>query len=165
MNLLPRIFLKNCAIACVTGLLFVGMLSPAYSHHSFAMYDTAAEKTVTGKLIRFIPGANHAQILFTLIDDNGEPVVDDDGKDVVWGVELGPAARISRQGVTVKSFPVGTVLTATLHPLRDGRPFGAMADAGIVKCGSEMPADGCNEETGESLLRSSPVNETPITRQ
>ncbi|MDA9909859.1 DUF6152 family protein [Gammaproteobacteria bacterium] len=165
MNLLPRIIIKNCAIACVTGLISVGMLSPAYSHHSFAMYDTVAEKTVTGKLIRFIPGANHAQILFTLIDEQGEQVYDDKGEEVVWGVELGPAARISQQGVTVKSFPVGTILTATLHPLRDGRPFGAMAEAGIIKCGSELPANGCNAETGESFLRSSPVNETPITRQ
>ena len=165
MSLLPRINLKNCAIACVTGFISFGMLSSAYSHHSFAMYDTTSEKTVTGKLIRFIPGANHAQILFTLIDDKGEQVVDEKGEEVVWGVELGPAARISRQGVTVKNFPVGTIMTATLHPLRDGRPFGAMADAGIVKCGSELPADGCNAETGEPFLRSSPVNEIPITIQ
>jgi hypothetical protein len=152
MNLLPRIIFKKCVIACVTGFISVGMLSPAYSHHSFAMYDMTAEKTVTGKLIRFIPGANHAQILFTLIDDNGEPVIDEKGEDVVWGVEMGPAARISQQGVTVKNFPAGTVLTATLHPLRDGRNFGAMGNTGIIKCGSELPADGCNAETGESYL-------------
>ncbi|MDC1528712.1 DUF6152 family protein [Gammaproteobacteria bacterium] len=152
MSLLPGIIFKKCALACVTGLFAVGLISPAYSHHSFAMYDMVAEKTMTGKVIRFIPGANHAQILFTVIDEKGEPVLDDKGEDVVWGVELGPAARISREGVTVKNFPVGIILTATLHPLRDGRNFGAMADAGIVKCGTELPANGCNAETGESFL-------------
>jgi len=152
MSLLPRVILKNCALLYITSLFTFGMVPPAFSHHSFAMYDMVAEQTMTGKVIRFIPGANHAQILFTLIDEKGEPVLDDKGEDVVWGVELGPAARISREGVTVKNFPVGTILTTTLHPLRDGRNFGAMADAGIVKCGTELPAKGCNAETGESFL-------------
>jgi hypothetical protein len=144
--------LKKWFIGCVSGLVFAGTMSPAFSHHSFAMYDMTAEKTVTGKLVRFIPGANHAQMLFTLIDEKGAPVLDEKGEEIIWGVEMGPAARIALQGVTVKNFPVGTVLTVALHPLRDGRDFGALADAGITKCGSELPADGCNRQTGETFL-------------
>jgi hypothetical protein len=129
------------------------MLSPEQTsaHHSFAMYDMTATTTVTGKITRFIPGPNHAQILFALIDESGNEISGDDGEPIIWGIESGPAARIARQGVTVKHFTEGTIVT--LHPLRDGRTFGALSDDGIVHCGSELPEGGCNAQTGEVFLR------------
>ena len=117
---------------------------PAAAHHSFAMYDQTREVTLTGSLTRFIPGANHAQLIFEVVDDSGEAVV--------WGVEMGPAAQIAQQGITVRSFPLGTVITVTLNPLRDGRPFGAIAGP-VIHCGMELPAGGCTAETGESFGR------------
>ena len=123
---------------------------PAAAHHSFAMYDRNESRTLTGKLTRFIPGANHAQLIFELIDERGETVLGDDGNPVAWGVETGPAAQIADQGITVTSFPVGTVMTVTLNPLRDGRPFGALAGP-VIRCGAELPAGGCNAETGQSF--------------
>src|SRR5690606_13612709 len=108
---------------------------PAHAHHSFAMYDQAELRTLTGKLTRFIPGANHAQLLFELLDENGAPVVHASGKPVMWGVEAGPSARIAQQGVTPDSFPAGTIITVSLNPLRDGRTFGAMPNGtGIIHC-------------------------------
>ena len=56
------------------------------AHHSFAMYDQSQSKTLTGKLTRFIPGANHAQMIFELLEADGTPVVDAAGKPVLWGV-------------------------------------------------------------------------------
>lgn len=123
---------------------------PAAAHHSFAMYDRTESRTLTGKLTRFIPGANHAQLIFELIDANGAPVIGEDGTPVAWGIETGPAAQIANQGITVRSFPVGSVITVTLNPLRDGRPFGALAGA-VIKCGMELPVGGCTAETGESF--------------
>lgn len=136
-------------IACFITAVFA---TQAYPHHSFAMYDMKSEKLFTGKIFRFIPGANHAQILFTLLDVDGAPILDDKGEPVIWGVETGPAARIAEQGVTVKSFPVDSILTVALHPLRNGRNFGVLADAGIVFCGNEWPANGCTAETGKIFL-------------
>jgi uncharacterized protein DUF6152 len=136
----------------VTGLvmgLFMGVMTPVLAHHSFAMYDMTANKTMTGKLTRFIPGGNHAQLVFDVVGDDGQPLMKD-GKKVVWGVETGSAAAIARNGITVESFPVGTILTVTLHPLRDGRPFGAVGGP-IIHCGTTMPAGGCNEKTGKAF--------------
>ena len=138
------------SLAAAAALLIA---APTSAHHSFAMYDMTATTTVTGKITRFIPGPNHAQILFALVDENGDEIYDDDGEPVIWGIESGPAARIARQGVTVKHFIEGTIVTATLHPLRDGRSFGALSDDGIVHCGTEMPEGGCNMQTGEVFLR------------
>ena len=60
----------------------------ARAHHSFAMYDMTATKTMTGKLTRFIPGSNHAQLIFEVIGPDGKPVMNE-GKPLVWGVETG----------------------------------------------------------------------------
>jgi hypothetical protein len=126
------------------------MALPAAAHHSFAMYDRARSVTLTGKLSRFIPGANHAQLIFELVDDNGDTMIGDDGNPVAWGVETGPAAQIADEGITVRSFPVGTVITVTLNPLRDGRPFGALAGP-VISCGMALPEGGCTAATGESF--------------
>jgi hypothetical protein len=126
---------------------------PALAHHSFAMYDQAQTLTFTGKLTRFIPGANHAQLLFELLDADGAPVLDADGKPVSWGVEAGPAARIAQQGVTPDNFPNGTIMTVSLNPLRDGRTFGAMPNGtGLINCGKQLPVGGCTAATGTVYL-------------
>ena len=142
----------------VTGIAFViafvAMTSPALSHHSFAMYNMAVSKTMTGKLTRFIPGSNHAQLIFEVLNADGSPVMEK-GKPLVWGMETGSAAAMARSGVTVESFPPGTIMTVTLHPLRDGRPMGAVGGP-IVSCGMTMPSGGCNEKTGK--LMTAPAN-------
>ena len=135
-------------------LLACACSSASLAHHSFAMYDQNELRTVTGKLTRFIPGANHAQLIFELLNADGSAILDESGEPVLWGVETGPAARIAQQGVTPDNFPAGTILTLQLNPLRDGRNFGAMPNgtSGIVHCGTQMPAGGCTPETGKVYL-------------
>ena len=75
------------------------------------------------------------------------------------GVENRPAARIAQQGVTPDNFPVGTILTVSLNPLRDGRTFGAMPNGtGLINCGKALPAGGCNAETGKTYLAENNYN-------
>jgi Family of unknown function (DUF6152) len=147
---------KARGVAMAVGLaLGAALAGAAHAHHSFAMYDQSKTVTVTGKLTRFIPGANHAQLLFELVDEHGKVEVGPDGQNVIWGVELGPAATIAKQGVTVQAFPLGTVLSVTLNPLRNGKNFGALASgAQLVKCGMSVPKGGCNEKNGEKFLES-----------
>ena len=140
----------KAAIAAAALLTTTGV---ANAHHSFAMYDQAQVLEFTGRLTRFIPAPNHAQLLFELVEADGSPVVDNDGNPVAWGVETGPSTRIARQGVTPDNFPVGTIITVQLNPLRDGRTFGAMPNGTpLIHCGMEMPAGGCTAETGTSYL-------------
>jgi hypothetical protein len=140
------------ALAVALGNL---LAATAFAHHSFAMYDQSKQETMTGKLTRFIPGANHAQLIFEVIGQDGKAQMGPDGKAVVWGIELGPAATIAQQGVTVEAFQPGTVITVTLNPLRNGKNFGAMASgARLIKCGMAIPAGGCTDKTGEVFLQS-----------
>lgn len=140
-------------VECSAALgLILSCLAPtaAQSHHSFAMYDTTKSETFTGKMTRFIPGSNHAQLIFELVDDNGDPVLDDGGTAIVWGVEMGRAATIAKQGITGDNFPPGTVLTVTLNPLRNGKTFGVL-DGPIIRCGTTVPKGGCTSDTGEEF--------------
>jgi hypothetical protein len=136
-----------------TGLViagfFIWLTQSAIAHHSFAMYDMTKSQSMTGKLTRFIPGSNHAQLIFEVLNPDGTAVMQS-GKPLVWGMETGSAAAMARNGVTVESFPVGTIMTVTLHPLRDGRPMGAVGGP-IVFCGTKMPAGGCTEKTGKVM--------------
>ena len=140
--------------AGVLAAAVAAMSVPAAAHHSFAMYDMSQTKTMTGKLTRFIPGANHAQLIFEVLDDTGKPVMEK-GKPLVWGIETGSAAALSRNGITVETMPIGTIITVSLHPLRDGRPMGATAGT-LIKCGNAVPKGGCTKDTGQVLT--SPAN-------
>ena len=146
--------LKALVVAVVVGVMSIGIMTiPALSHHSFAMYDQTQEKTVTGKLTRYVPGSNHAQLIFALLNPDGSDVMEN-GRPVQWGVETGSAASLARSGVTVDSFPLGTIITVTLNPLRDGRTFGAMTNTAgrLISCGMTMPEGGCTVETGKVFL-------------
>jgi hypothetical protein len=141
---------RSMVVAGVVGVLSLSVMStPAMSHHSFAMYDQTVTKTYTGKLTRYIPGGNHAQLIFHVLDAEGNPVMEN-GKPLQWGVETASAAALARQGITVDSFPIGTIFTVTFHPLRSGKPFGAV-NGPLIKCGATMPKGGCTKETGQVL--------------
>jgi hypothetical protein len=135
-------------------LLLCTISTFAAAHHSFAMYDQTKTVTLTGRLTRFVLGANHAQLLFDLLGPDGKPQLDSSGKPIVWGVETGSAKQLAAAGVTVETFPYGTIFTVSLWQLRDGRNFGALSLTGgnLIGCGTTFPAGGCNEKTGKVYL-------------
>ena len=139
---MKRLLLAALAVVVVAG--------QAYAHHSFAMYDQTVTKTLSGKLTRYVPGANHAQLLFIVVDNDGKPLVKE-GKPMQFGVETGSAIAMARNGVTVKTMTEGTFITVRFYPLRDGRDFGALAGM-LIACGKSMPHGGCTEQSGQRLI-------------
>jgi hypothetical protein len=143
------------ALAALTAAAALAASVPelSFAHHSFAMYDQSQRLTLTGRITRYIPGPNHAQFLFELLDESGSAVLDTNGEPTLWGAETGPSTRIARQGVTPDNFPEGTIITIQVNPLRDGRTFGAVPNGTpLINCGMAMPAGGCTAETGQSYL-------------
>ena len=119
----------SCALALA--VLFV---TPALSHHSFAMYDQTKTVTLTGVAKQFVAQANHAEIHFVLIAPDRKGLAKtDDGKYVEWGVEMAGAAAVAQQGITAATFGVGTVFSVKMNPLRDGSNFGSRTGA-IARC-------------------------------
>jgi len=109
-------------------------VTPASSHHSFAMYDQSKTVTLTGAVRQFVAQANHAELHFVLIAPDRKGLEKTpDGKYVEWGVEMAGAAAVAQQGITATTFGVGTVFSVKLNPLRDGSNFGSRIGA-IAKC-------------------------------
>ena len=125
---------KGLAIAAALAVTAVLLETPAFTHHSFAMYDQNKVVTVTGAVKQYVPQANHAEFhVYMLTADRKGIEKGKDGKYVEWGVELAGTAQLERQGVTAATFPVGTVISFRVNPLRDGSNFGARVGA-LARC-------------------------------
>jgi hypothetical protein len=109
-------------------------VTPASSHHSFAMYDQSKTVTLTGVVKQFVAQANHAELHFYLVAADRKGLAKaPDGKYVEWGVEMAGAAAVAQQGITATTFGAGTVFSVKVNPLRDGSNFGSRTGA-IAKC-------------------------------
>lgn len=143
------------AAGALTATLALSLfVAPAMAHHSFAMYDQTKTVVLTGVVTRFVAQANHAELHFVPLDANGKPVRGSDGKPTTWGVEMAGAAAVATQGITVKSFPAGTIFSVKLNPLRDGSNFGSRVGA-LAKCPKDkVPASGkyCDSVEGSEIL-------------
>ena len=96
------------------------------AHHSFAMYNMKAVRVFTGVVTRVDPAANHLQMFFAPMNQERKNVERDaKGEPIVWNVEMAGAGQMAKQGVSVNTFPPGTVFSVGLHPLRSGARAGA----------------------------------------
>ena len=113
--------------------------SPVQAHHSFAMYDTNKTLVFTGVVTRVDPAPNHLQIYFAPMNAERKNVERDaKNEPIVWAVEMAGSAQMARQGVSVNSFPPGTIFSVGLHPLRNGDTAGTR-EGGLFKCPEKTP--------------------------
>jgi hypothetical protein len=126
---------KQALTMTAAGAVLLALFAmPALSHHSFAMYDQNKTVTLTGAAKQFVAQANHAELHFVLIaPDRKGFAKTPDGKYIEWGVEMAGAAAVAQQGITAATFPVGTVFSVKMNPLRDGSNFGSRIGA-LAKC-------------------------------
>lgn len=140
--------------------LMLGM--PVQAHHSFAMYDMRQVKVFTGVVTRVDPAPNHLQIFFAPMNaDRTNVERDADGEPFVWTVEMAGSARMARQGVSVNTFPPGTVFSVGLHPLRNGEPAGSRT-GGIFRCPDKTPPEPgmhCDSVEGAEAIGDEPLPE------
>jgi Family of unknown function (DUF6152) len=127
-------------IAAVVATLAATRAGPANAHHSFAMYDEKKTYVLTGVVTRVSPDPSHLSIFFSPLNEARDAVIRDaSGTPVIWSVELRGAAQVAQDGVTVQSFPPGTIFSIGLHPLRNGLPGGGRGPYGLFKCPPKTP--------------------------
>jgi hypothetical protein len=113
---------------------------PVQAHHSFSIFDGSVTRVFTGVVTRVNPDANHLQIFFAPMNEERKNVLrDEDGKPVVWAVEMAGSAQSARDGISVSTFPPGTIFSVGLHPLRSGEPAGSREGSGMFKCPERTP--------------------------
>ena len=141
-NILHKTLRSRAALAvgATTTALLAGVVAPnVFAHHSFAMYDTTKVEVFTGVVSRIDPAPNHLQIFFAPMRDDRKNVERDaNNQPKIYAVEMGGSAQMARQGVSVNTFPPGTVFSIGMHPLRNGEPAGA-AVGGLFRCPDRTP--------------------------
>ncbi|SRR5579875_99869 len=135
----------------------IDLAAPALAHHSFASYNMEVTRVVTGVVTRVNPDANHLQIFFAPMNEDRKNVLRDaQGNPVIWAVEMSGSAQMAREGVTVSSFPPGTIFSIGLHPLRTGEHAGTRGPAGaIYKCPWRKPpppGKHCDSVPGSTVI-------------
>ena len=119
--------------------LAVAASSTLAAHHSFAMYDQSIKYVFTGVVERLNPDGAHMQIAFVPLNDKRDALVRDaEGKQATWLVEMGGSAAMAREGITINTFPRGTVFSVGLVPLRNGQRGGARVE-GLFACPAGKP--------------------------
>src|SRR5437879_9371187 len=88
----------------------------ATAHHSFAMFDRAVEKVVTGTVVRWAFNNPHSWLYLN--------VKNKDGSETLWSFEGSSPTGLLQRGVTGSTFEPGKTVTILYCPLKDGRPGG-----------------------------------------
>jgi uncharacterized protein DUF6152 len=96
----------------LAGIAFAMCASPAFAHHSFAMFDADSKVTLEGVVKEFQWTNPHAWIMLTVADKEGKPEP--------WAIELNGPSGLVRQGWKPKTLTPGMPVMLTIHPLKDG---------------------------------------------
>lgn len=150
-----KTIMKRSVRGLVAATLTVAAVGAVQAHHSFSIFDDSQTKVFTGVVTRVNPDANHLQIFFAPMNSERKNVERGaDGKPIVWAVEMAGSAQSAKDGISVSSFPPGTIFSVGLHPLRSGEPAGAR-EGGLIKCPEKTPpAAGmhCDSVTGSTQI-------------
>jgi hypothetical protein len=102
-----------------TGLCAAVLLlfsTPAYVHHSGAMFDLTREVTIKGTVTEFNWTNPHTSFKVS--------VPNPDGTQSIWGVEMNSPNNLVRAGWKRTTIKPGDKVTVKVRPLRDGAPGG-----------------------------------------
>jgi len=90
--------------------------SPAWSHHSHAMFDHDKVVTISGTVTEWVFRNPHVFLYVNVTSDSGETVK--------YSVEMSNITNMIKVGFSPTTFKSGDKVTVELHPLADGRPGG-----------------------------------------
>jgi hypothetical protein len=129
---------KTTLALAVTAALTIAL--PTLAHHSFAQYEMKVTKVFTGVVTRVNPDANHLQIFFAPMNEERKNVLRGaDGRPELWAVEMTGSAQAAKDGISVSSFPPGTIFSVAMHPAR-GEHAGTRGPGGAMfKCPEKTP--------------------------
>jgi Family of unknown function (DUF6152) len=90
--------------------------TPAYVHHSGAMFDGSKDVKITGTVMEFHWTNPHSSFKLSVPDGHGS--------ESVWSIEMGGPNNLIHEGWKRTTIKAGDKVTATVHPLKDGTPGG-----------------------------------------
>jgi hypothetical protein len=114
--------------------VMLAFTAPVLAHHSPAAFDRSKEVKLVGTVKEFRWQNPHTWIEVYVPDENG--------KDVLWGVELTSPTYLIRAGWKSNIIKPGDKVTVVVNPVRSGEPAGifrslTLADGRVL---TERPA-------------------------
>lgn len=103
-------------MAPIVAAAALGIATPAWSHHSHAMFDHTKPATVTGAVKEFVFRNPHVYLYVDAKNEKGEVIT--------YWIEMSNIQNMIKQGINQGTLKIGEVITVKMHPLRDGRPGG-----------------------------------------
>jgi hypothetical protein len=102
---------------CLAPAMLISLAVPASAHHSFAMFDR--EKTVELQgTVKDFQWTNPHSFLDVYVDDSKG------GAPVLWTLEFGAVHNLVNQGWKPKTLLPGDKILVTVHPAKNGGPYG-----------------------------------------
>ena len=102
---------------CSAAAMLMSLAVPASAHHSFAMFDR--EKTVELQgTVKDFQWTNPHSFLDVYVDDSKG------GAPVLWTLEFGAVHNLVNQGWKPKTLLPGDKIIVTVHPAKNGGPYG-----------------------------------------
>lgn len=102
------------ALAAVLAAFIVIAVATTNAHHSATMFEQTKTITVEGVVKEFQYSNPHSWLLVDVKDKTG--------KVTTWGFEAEGPSTLQRAGIRRSEFPVGTKVTMTGRPMKDGTP-------------------------------------------
>lgn len=136
--------LKLATMAAVTALAGVAFdPSPAFAHHSFAMFDFGNTVTITATVEEFRWSNPHVILVAAATPKAGEALDS-------WSFELTSPGNLTRLGWTRLSLKPGDRIQLEFNPLRDGTHGGAFKKATLLATGQVLTSSvaKANEQPG-----------------
>lgn len=118
-------------LALVAALAAPVLGSPAYAHHSYAMFDQDKTMKLEGTVKQFDFVNPHSWL--HVMAPNPQGVQEE------WTLELGSPGQLTRRGWKRNSVAPGEKITVQIHPLKDGTKGGAFMSA-VDAAGQAIPA-------------------------
>jgi hypothetical protein len=103
-------------VTSALGAVLLAFSTPAWVHHSGAMFDREKQTTITGTVTEFVWTNPHASFR---VDVPGA-----DGKVESWAIEMNSPNNLVHAGWKRSTLKLGDKVTVKINPLRDGRPGG-----------------------------------------
>ncbi|HEX5110730.1 MAG TPA: DUF6152 family protein [Vicinamibacterales bacterium] len=105
--------MTKTSVVAWLGASIVAASIPLAAHHSGAMFEEKKTITVQGVVKEFQYTNPHSWLIVN--------VTNKDGSVTTWGFEAEGPSTLQRAGIRPSDLPVGTKLTITGRPMKDGQ--------------------------------------------
>lgn len=104
-------------------LVVMAFATSARAHHSFVMFETTKQVTLSGTVTSFEWTNPHAYIELDVKDTGGSIKH--------WSIELGSPSILQQSGWKHNTLKKGTEVTLVINPLKNGNPGGLLIQASL----------------------------------